>query len=82
MLLVSLDSCLCSQAVGLAIPEERVCYGYVDGIAILAAVVVVVLVGAIQESAKERQFRDLTDSASDELVNVIREGRQVSRSLL
>ncbi|EKX34203.1 hypothetical protein GUITHDRAFT_119620 [Guillardia theta CCMP2712] len=70
-------SAIVSLTVGLAIPEERVCYGYVDGVAILVAVAVVVLVGAIQESAKERQFRDLTDSASDELVNVIREGRQI-----
>ncbi|EKX39660.1 hypothetical protein GUITHDRAFT_114157 [Guillardia theta CCMP2712] len=66
-----------SLAVGFGIEEERRCYGYSDGIAILVAVAVVVLVGAAQESAKEKQFRDLTDSASDELVNVIRDGTQV-----
>uniref|UniRef100_A0A7S0ETC5 Calcium-transporting ATPase n=1 Tax=Hanusia phi TaxID=3032 RepID=A0A7S0ETC5_9CRYP len=66
-----------SLGVGFGIEEERRCYGYTDGIAILVAVAVVVLVGAAQESAKEKQFRDLTDSASDELVNVIRDGAQV-----
>eukprot|EP00286_Rhodomonas_abbreviata_P007986 CAMPEP_0181334288 /NCGR_PEP_ID=MMETSP1101-20121128/26162_1 /TAXON_ID=46948 /ORGANISM="Rhodomonas abbreviata, Strain Caron Lab Isolate" /LENGTH=1182 /DNA_ID=CAMNT_0023444219 /DNA_START=304 /DNA_END=3852 /DNA_ORIENTATION=- len=55
---------------------EANCLGYLDGIAILCAVMVVVFVGAAQESAKQRQFRDLTDTASDEKINVMRNGEQ------
>mmetsp|Transcript_24048 Transcript_24048/g.60400 ORF Transcript_24048/g.60400 Transcript_24048/m.60400 type:complete len:1187 (+) Transcript_24048:108-3668(+) len=56
--------------------EPVECLGWLDGLAIMVAVVVVVLVGAIQESSKEKQFRALTDKASDDLVNVIRGGQQ------
>ncbi|KAJ1482486.1 hypothetical protein T484DRAFT_1803808 [Baffinella frigidus] len=55
---------------------EAKCLGYLDGIAILVAVWVVVFVGAAQEAGKQVQFRSLTDSASDELVNVVRDGVQ------
>ncbi len=64
-----------SLVIGAAYEPPK-CLGWLDGLAIMCAVAVVVLVGAVQESAKERQFRDLTDKASDDLVNVIRGGSQ------
>jgi Ca2+ transporting ATPase len=69
----------CAAIVSLLVGSifEAKCLGYLDGIAILVAVMVVVFVGAAQESAKQRQFRSLTDSASDELVNVVRDGQQM-----
>jgi Ca2+-transporting ATPase len=65
-----------SLVIGAAYEPPK-CLGWLDGLAIMCAVAVVVFVGAAQESAKERQFRDLTDKASDDLVNVIRAGTQL-----
>mmetsp|Transcript_31673 Transcript_31673/g.77666 ORF Transcript_31673/g.77666 Transcript_31673/m.77666 type:complete len:1129 (-) Transcript_31673:386-3772(-) len=67
---------LVSIIIGTAF-EPPECLGWLDGMAIMCAVAVVVFVGAAQESAKERQFRDLTDKAGDDLVNLIRGGVQV-----
>jgi magnesium-transporting ATPase (P-type) len=65
-----------SLIIGVAYEPPK-CLGWLDGLAIMCAVLVVVLVGAVQESAKERQFRALTDKASDDLVTVIRGGLSV-----
>ena len=65
-----------TQCIGLSIPHERECFGYIDGLAIFGTVALVVFVGAAQEKEKENKFRALNANASDEQVNVIRDGKQ------
>ena len=64
------------QAIGVAVPHERECFGYIDGLAIFGTVALVVFVGAAQEKEKENKFRALNANASDDQVNVIRDGKQ------
>ena len=65
-----------STIIGLSIEHERKCFGYIDGLAIFATVFFVVMVAAIQEQDKENKFRALSANASEEQVNVIRDGAQ------
>jgi P-type Ca2+ transporter type 2B len=48
---------------------------WVEGVAILAAVAVCVLVTAVNNYQKERQFRELNDVKEDVRVRVVRQGR-------
>jgi Ca2+ transporting ATPase len=75
--LIFLTVASCVSVIIGSVFEPPECLGWLDGCAIMVAVIVVVLVGAIQESSKEKQFRALTDKAGDDLVNVIRGGLQV-----
>jgi Ca2+-transporting ATPase len=50
---------------------------WLDGIAILAAVVVISLVSSINNYSKDRQFRQLNKSRTDQLVKVLRGGKEI-----
>eukprot|EP00002_Diphylleia_rotans_P008165 TRINITY_DN1790_c0_g1_i3.p1 TRINITY_DN1790_c0_g1~~TRINITY_DN1790_c0_g1_i3.p1 ORF type:complete len:1061 (-),score=214.77 TRINITY_DN1790_c0_g1_i3:197-3379(-) len=65
-------------SLGLGIWEDIEGHGpaWVEGVAILFSVVLVVLVSAGNDYAKERQFRKLNAQAEDVPVNVIRNGKQ------
>eukprot|EP00002_Diphylleia_rotans_P008168 TRINITY_DN1790_c0_g2_i3.p1 TRINITY_DN1790_c0_g2~~TRINITY_DN1790_c0_g2_i3.p1 ORF type:complete len:1013 (-),score=226.89 TRINITY_DN1790_c0_g2_i3:998-4036(-) len=73
MLLVS-----AAFSIGLGIYEDITHHvkGWVEGVAILFSVLVVVSVSALNDFAKEKQFRKLNAQASDVGVNVIRNGKQ------
>ena len=49
---------------------------FVEGVAIIIAVVIVVLVGSINDWQKERQFRALNEKKEDRAVKVIRKGHE------
>jgi len=58
--------------------EESEEHGWIDGVAILCAVVVVVMVSAINDWQKERQFRSLQNKIdSDHTFSVLRSGELV-----
>ncbi|KAK5662281.1 hypothetical protein OQA88_8187 [Cercophora sp. LCS_1] len=48
---------------------------WVEGVAIIVAIAIVVLVGALNDWQKERQFRKLNQKKEDRTVKVIRSGR-------
>ncbi|KAI9294032.1 PMCA-type calcium-translocating P-type ATPase [Neoconidiobolus thromboides FSU 785] len=54
--------------------EPRV--GWVEGAAIIVAVLVVVLTNAVNDYQKEKQFRKLNAKKDDRLVKVVRDGRE------
>ena len=49
---------------------------FVEGVAIIIAIVIVVLVGSLNDWQKERQFRALDEKKEDRTVKVIRDGRK------
>jgi Ca2+-transporting ATPase len=49
---------------------------FVEGVAIIIAVVMVVLVGSLNDWQKERQFRALNERKEDRTVKVIRKGHE------
>lgn len=49
---------------------------FVEGVAIIIAVVIVVLVGSLNDWQKERQFRALNEKKDDRTVKVIRKGQE------
>lgn len=66
-----------SAAVSLVLGLiENPATGWIEGTAILIAVVIVVLVGSINDYQKERQFRKLNDKKQDRDVSVIRCGEE------
>ena len=50
--------------------------GYVEGVAILAAVLIVSVVTAVNDYEKERQFRALSKANDDILILVVRDGKE------
>ena len=54
---------------------------WIDGVAILVAVVVVVSIASINDYSKEKQFRKLNAAKNDKLIKVIREGEQKQISI-
>jgi len=65
-----------STTLGIAIPEERAHNGWVEGVAIWVAVLVVVGVGAGNDWQKDRQFRRLNAQRDAIQVKVVRGGKQ------
>ncbi|KAI8062501.1 PMCA-type calcium-translocating P-type ATPase [Gongronella butleri] len=59
------------DANGRRIPGVK----WVEGIAIIAAVALVVIVGSVNDYQKEKQFRKLNAKKEDRLVNAIRSGQ-------
>ncbi len=49
---------------------------WVEGVAILIAVIIVVMVGSLNDWQKERQFRALNDKKEDRTIKVIRAGHE------
>ncbi|KAF4946214.1 hypothetical protein FGADI_11348 [Fusarium gaditjirri] len=54
---------------------------WVEGVAIIVAIVIVVLVGTINDWHMQRQFTRLTKKTSDRMVNVIRSGKSQEISI-
>jgi Ca2+-transporting ATPase len=67
-----------SLVIGIFIEKDPM--GWLEGTAILTAVVVVVMVGSINDYQKEKQFRALSAKNDDMKVTVIRDGQQVEMS--
>jgi P-type Ca2+ transporter type 2C len=65
---------------GLPPPEAKLGH-WVEGVAILVAVILVVLVNASNDYQKEKQFRKLNSKKEDRDVNVIRDGVQCQISV-
>jgi len=66
-----------STTLGAAIPEEREKNGWVEGVAIWIAVIIVICVGAGNDWQKDRQFRKLNAQREAIQVKVVRGGAQV-----
>ena len=49
---------------------------FVEGVAIIIAITIVVLVGSLSDWQKERQFRALNEKKDDRTVKVIRDRRE------
>ena len=49
---------------------------FVQGVAIIIAIIIVVLVGSLNDWQKERQFRALNEKKDDRTVKVIRDRRE------
>mmetsp|Transcript_14750 Transcript_14750/g.31607 ORF Transcript_14750/g.31607 Transcript_14750/m.31607 type:complete len:1093 (-) Transcript_14750:140-3418(-) len=67
-----------SLVIGLAMPEKRAEYGYVEGIAIVLVVVVVVMVQTCIDFSKERKFRQLNSVKDNYDVMVTRDGENIA----
>ncbi|KAJ1656868.1 plasma membrane calcium [Dispira simplex] len=61
--------------------DEDVKLGWVEGVAILLAVVVVVFTNAVNDYQKERQFQKLNAKKEDRTVKVCRDGRELEVSV-
>lgn len=49
---------------------------FVEGVAIIIAILIVVMVGSLNDWQKERQFRALNEKKDDRTVKVIRDGKE------
>mmetsp|Transcript_16662 Transcript_16662/g.65069 ORF Transcript_16662/g.65069 Transcript_16662/m.65069 type:complete len:960 (+) Transcript_16662:147-3026(+) len=68
--------------LGVAFPEEgERGTGWIDGAAILAAIVIVCTVTAVNDYSQERQFQKLNEKQQDRQVTVIRKGQQTKISI-
>lgn len=67
------------QSIAASDGEARI--QWVEGVAIMVAIVVVVVVGAANDWRKERQFVKLNKKKEDRKVNVIRSGKTVEISV-
>eukprot|EP00741_Cyanophora_paradoxa_P023640 tig00021608_g22834.t1 len=61
---------LASLGIGLGFEDPKT--GWIEGTAILVAILVVVTVGALNDWSKEKQFRDLNKVREDRSVRVVR----------
>ncbi|KAI9449865.1 Ca-transporting ATPase [Lactarius psammicola] len=64
------------QDFGTTHPEEEPPVGWVEGVAIIATILIVVAVGSLNDWQKERQFRALNEKREDRLIKVTRDGRE------
>ncbi|KDN36653.1 hypothetical protein RSAG8_10695, partial [Rhizoctonia solani AG-8 WAC10335] len=64
---------VCSSGEGLC---ETPRVDWVEGVAIMIAIIIVVVVGSLNDWQKERQFRKLNDKKEDRGVKVIRDGKE------
>ncbi|KAI0303590.1 hypothetical protein B0F90DRAFT_1301070 [Multifurca ochricompacta] len=62
------------QDFGTTHPAGEPRVDWIEGVAIIVAILVVVLVGSVNDWQKERQFKALNEKKEDRLVNVIRDG--------
>ena len=67
-----------SLFIGIFVEKDPM--GWLEGTAILTAVVVVVLVGSVNDYQKEKQFRALNAKKDDMQVTVVRDGKDVQTS--
>jgi len=66
-----------SLAIGAGVPSEREHYGYIEGIAIVLVVLVVVFVQTFIDYSKERKFRQLNSVKDNYDVTVVRGGETI-----
>ncbi|KAH7342030.1 calcium-translocating P-type ATPase [Rhizoctonia solani] len=64
---------VCTSGEGLC---EAPRVDWVEGVAIMIAILIVVVVGSLNDWQKERQFRKLNDKKDDRGVKVIRDGKE------
>ena len=64
------------QDFGTTHPEGEPHVHWVEGVAIIAAILIVVAVGSLNDWQKDRQFHALNEKKEDRLVKVIRDGEQ------
>ncbi|GFH20621.1 calcium-transporting ATPase, partial [Haematococcus lacustris] len=65
-----------STVLGAAIPHEREKNGWIEGVAIWIAVIIVISVGAGNDWQKDRQFRKLNAQKDAIRISVVRNGEQ------
>ena len=75
-MIILLVAAVVSIALGTGIEAQREEGAYIDGIAILCAVIVVVLVSACNDYSKEKQFRKLNAVKDNKTIKVIRDSAQ------
>lgn len=66
-----------STALGAGVKEEREENAWVEGVAIWVAVILVSLVGSLNDYQKELQFRSLNAEKDAIMVKVIRDGKDI-----
>ena len=64
------------QDFGTTRPAGQPPVDWVEGVAIIVAILIVVLVGSLNDWQKEKQFQALNEKKEDRHVNVIRNGRE------
>ncbi|KAK0628879.1 hypothetical protein B0T17DRAFT_588865 [Bombardia bombarda] len=69
------------QSVGIEHEPGQSPVEWVEGVAIIVAIVIVVAVGSLNDFQKERQFAKLNKKKQDRLVKVIRSGKTVELSV-
>ncbi|KII89872.1 hypothetical protein PLICRDRAFT_40040 [Plicaturopsis crispa FD-325 SS-3] len=62
------------QDFGTTLPEGEPPVDWVEGVAIMVAIFIVVMVGSVNDWQKERQFQTLNDKKEERGVKVIRDG--------
>lgn len=78
LLIASIVSIIVGSIPSLS--EEE--YGWIDGVAILVAVLIVALVSSINEFSKEKQFRKLNAIKNNKQIKVVRDGKETVVSIL
>ncbi|OTB03628.1 hypothetical protein M426DRAFT_173820 [Hypoxylon sp. CI-4A] len=69
------------QTFGIPSEDGQPSVEWVEGVAIIVAIVIVVLVGSLNDWQKERQFAKLNKKKQDRVVRVIRSGKTVEISV-
>lgn len=77
LLIASIVSIIVGSIPSLS--EEE--YGWIDGVAILVAVMIVALVSSINEFSKEKQFRKLNAIKNNKQIKVVRDGKETVISI-
>jgi cation transport ATPase len=78
MIIILIVAAVISLVIGLAAPEEgEEATAWIEGAAIMVAVLAVGFITAINEYGQESQFRALNDKKNEKQVVVIREGHQI-----
>ena len=79
---------VCSATVSLVLgitighgDESGGDFGWIEGVAIFVAVLIVALVSSVNNFQKELQFRKLNDVKNDKSVKVIRAGKELELSI-
>jgi len=69
------------QTFGITHPEGVTPVDWIEGVAIIAAIVIVVVVGSLNDFQKERQFAKLNNKKQDRVVRVVRSGKTIELSV-
>ncbi|KAK4535506.1 hypothetical protein CDCA_CDCA05G1531 [Cyanidium caldarium] len=78
ILMVLTAAAVLSLVLGFSLPSEREQYGYLEGCAILAVVVFIVVLQASIHAQKERRFRSLSAVRDAYAVTVVRDGQPLA----